>query len=70
MSTDSGKVTKFFQESQDRFTKKRQASKYLNGFGSVYKTQHNIPMEYSTRTFLEVKPTPKSAKNLVKKKGK
>lgn len=59
-------VINFYNSSKDKFQTKRQASKYLNGYGTVYKTEHNIPMEYSTRLFQESVPTPKSMK--IKKK--
>ena len=66
--SDQNVVSKFFQENQAKFTKKRQASKYLQGFGSIWKKEHNIPMEYSTRTMLEQTPMQKSPKNIKLKK--
>jgi hypothetical protein len=69
VKTEKGFVKKFFDENKDKFTKRRQASKYLMHFGSVYKTEQNIPMEYSTRTMVEIVPCPvRSTKNIKNKK--
>lgn len=38
-----GRVVKFFKEST-RFMSKRQASKYLNQMGHVWKAEHSIPL--------------------------
>lgn len=66
----SGKnvVGNFFKESGDKFKTKRQASKYLNQYGTVYKTDKNVPLEYSKRTMLETTKTIKSEKNIKNKK--
>lgn len=47
------RVKTFFQENTGKFASKRQASKYLMGFGSVWKMEHNIPMEWGKRTLKE-----------------
>lgn len=42
-------VTKFFKENQGKFETKRQASKYLNHCGKVWKTEHNIELSAPKR---------------------
>lgn len=42
-------VTKFFKENQEKFKTKRQASKYLNHYGSVWKAEHNIELSAPKR---------------------
>lgn len=44
MTTESNFVTKFFLENKTKFETKRQASKYLNHYGKVWKEEHNIPL--------------------------
>ncbi len=44
MTTEKDKVVKFFKENSTRFKTKRQASKYLNHYGRVWKETHNIPL--------------------------
>lgn len=39
-----GNVKKFFEDNQEKFKTKRQASKYLNHMGKVWKEEHNIPL--------------------------
>lgn len=51
---ERSKVTKFFQESKKEdgtsvFETKRQASKYLNHYGKVWKLEHNIPLSAPKR---------------------
>ena len=64
------RVLNFFKENQAKFTTKRQASKYLMGFGKVYKEEHNTPLESSKRGGVDVPPTQKSPKKKVRKSGK
>jgi len=66
--SEANVVEKFYSSSKDKFKTKRQASKYLMGFGSVYKTEKEIPLEYSKRTMLEVANRAKSDKNIKSKK--
>ena len=42
--TEPNFVVKFFKENLAKFKTRRQASKYLNHYGSVWKTEHNIPL--------------------------
>lgn len=44
MPTENNYVRKFFNENRDKFETKRQASKYLNHYGKVWKEEHNIPL--------------------------
>ena len=37
-------VKKFFEENQSKFGTRRQASKYLNHYGKVWKEEHGIPL--------------------------
>jgi hypothetical protein len=37
-------VKEFFLNNKDKFKTKRQASKYLNHYGSVWKLEHSIPL--------------------------
>ena len=64
------KVLNFFNENKAKFETKRQASKYLMGFGKVWKEEHNIPLESSKKGGLDIPPTPKSPKKKVRKTGK
>lgn len=64
------RVKEFFKSSEGKFATKRQASKYLNQYGSVYKAEQNIPMSFSQRMFVEIPATPKSPNKKVKKSGK
>ena len=41
---DFGRVSKFYDENLEKFETKRQASKYLNHYGKVWKEEHNIPL--------------------------
>ena len=70
--TEKGYVGKFYNENRDenglQLKSKRQASKFINRFGSHYKISKGIPMEYSKRTMKEVPQTMKSDKNI--KRGK
>lgn len=63
-------VVTFFKSSDKNFSTKRQASKYLNQYGSVYKTEQGVPMSFSKRTFVENPSTPKSPNKTVKKIAK
>lgn len=51
---NENKVKKFFEENTTRFKTRRQASKFLMHFGSVYKAEHGIPMEWGKRTLAPV----------------
>lgn len=44
MPTENNYVRKFFNENRDKFETKRQASKYLNHYGEVWKREQNIPL--------------------------
>lgn len=63
---EKNRVITFYNENKDKFTTRRQASKYLNEYGSVYKTEKNIPLSYSQRTLVEVSGSPKSSKKVRK----
>jgi hypothetical protein len=39
-----------YNENRDKFKTKRQASKYLNHYGTVYKLEHNIELSAPKRT--------------------
>jgi len=41
---DFGRVSKFYDENLEKFETKRQASKYLNHYGKVWKEEHNTPL--------------------------
>ncbi len=41
---ETGFVVKFFKENEGKFGTKRQASKYLNHYGKVWKEEHGIPL--------------------------
>lgn len=41
---EPNRTVKFFKENQEKFKTRRQASKYLNHYGMVWKTEHNIPL--------------------------
>lgn len=43
-------TVKFFNENRDKFETKRQASKYLNHYGKVWKTEHNIELSAPKRS--------------------
>lgn len=65
------KVNDFFKSSEEgKFATKRQASKYLNQHGSVYKAEQNVPLSFSKRTFVEIPATGKSLRKKVKKSTK
>lgn len=66
--SEKNAVANFYNSAKDRFQTKRQASKYLNQYGSVYKTEKQIPLEYSKRLMLEVTQSTKSPKNIKSKK--
>lgn len=54
------RVKKFFDESNGKFATRRQASKYLSGFGKMYKEEHDIPLTWSKRQpFVEMPLTKK-----------
>lgn len=42
-------VNKFYKENQDKFKTKRQASKYLNHYGEVWKEEHGIELSAPKR---------------------
>jgi len=67
---EANRVSKFYIENKDKFTSKRQASKYLNQYGNVWKTEQMIPLSYSKRTMVENPQPIKSDKykNKLKKK--
>lgn len=64
------RVKEFFKSSEGKFATKRQASKYLNQYGSVYKAEQNIPMSFAKRLFVEIPATGKSLRKKVKKTNK
>jgi len=39
-----GRVSKFYRENTERFGTKRQASKYLNQMGYIWKQEQGIPL--------------------------
>lgn len=41
---EPNRTVKFYKENQEKFKTRRQASKYLNHYGQVWKTEHNIPL--------------------------
>lgn len=44
MGTEKNYVARFFGENREKFKTRRQASKYLNHYGKVWKEEHNIPL--------------------------
>lgn len=44
MKKETGWVAKFYNENQEKFGTKRQASKYLNKHGKVWKAEQGIPL--------------------------
>ena len=42
-------VNKFYKENPNKFETKRQASKYLNHYGKVWKTEHDIELSAPKR---------------------
>ena len=57
---NEGRVTKFYNENKDRFLTKRQASKYLNHYGRVWKCEHKIPLSDPKRKANTIWIDPKS----------
>lgn len=49
MGKSNGHVRKFFESNKEKFGTKRQASKYLNKYGKVWKEEHGIPIEAPKR---------------------
>jgi hypothetical protein len=47
--TNKNRVVEFYSSNKDKFKTKRQASKYLNKYGSVYKAEQGIPLEAPKR---------------------
>jgi hypothetical protein len=45
-----GRTKKFYEENRPRFSTRRQASKYLNHHGQVWKGEHNIPLSDPKRS--------------------
>lgn len=45
----TGRVRKLFEEQKEKFGTKRQASKYLNRYGRVWKQEHNISLSAPKR---------------------
>ena len=43
------RVVNYFKENSTKFATKRQASKYLNHYGKVWKEEHNIPLNAPKR---------------------
>jgi hypothetical protein len=41
---EPNRTIKFFKENPEKFKTRRQASKYLNHYGMVWKAEHNIPL--------------------------
>ena len=46
---EKDRAKKFYEENSTKFTTKRQASKYLNHYGKVWKEEHNIPLNAPKR---------------------
>lgn len=67
---EKGAVTKFYNENKEKFGTKRQASKYLNQYGKLYKEETGIPLEASKRGKEVPEKTPKSVNKKVVKKDK
>ena len=67
---EKGAVIKFYTDNKDKFKSKRQASKYLNGFGLVWKTEHGTDLQEARRGGVTVTPRTKSDKNLRRGKKK
>ena len=70
MKNVKGAVKSFFDENKEKFGTKRQASKYLNEYGKVYKAERGIDLGAETRGNIVPTQTPKSATKKVKKIGK
>jgi hypothetical protein len=49
MAGEFNSVEKFYKSSDGKFETKRQASKYLNHYGSVWKKEHNIVLSAPKR---------------------
>jgi hypothetical protein len=45
-----GRTKKFFESNKEKFDTKRQASKYLNHYGKVWKKEHGIEMSAPKRS--------------------
>lgn len=45
-----GRTKKFYEENKNKFGTSRQASKYLNHYGRVWKSEHNIPLSDPKRS--------------------
>ncbi len=41
---NDNRVLNFFNDNREKFETRRQASKYLNHYGRVWKQEHNIPI--------------------------
>jgi excinuclease UvrABC helicase subunit UvrB len=64
-----GKVKEFFASMVEKFKTKRQASKYLNKYGTEWNKEHEIdPKTVGKRVDKIVINTPRSHKNKNKKK--
>ena len=59
---ETRKVEEFFKSNPDKFTTRRQASKYLNGYGKVWKGEKNIDLFAGKRDGRITPPTQKSLK--------
>lgn len=49
MAGEFNSVEKFYRSSEGKFETKRQASKYLNHYGSVWKKDHGIELSAPKR---------------------
>jgi hypothetical protein len=68
--TKETKVREFFKENESKFGTKRQASKFLNKHGKVWKELQGIDLSAPKKGGEGVPPTPKSKKNRNKNKKK
>jgi hypothetical protein len=50
MKDHTNRVVNFFKENESKFTTKRQASKYLNHYGKVWKEEHDISLTDKKRS--------------------
>ena len=50
MKDQTNRVVNFFKQNESKFGTKRQASKYLNHYGKVWKEEHGIPLTDKKRS--------------------
>lgn len=63
-------VRNFYNDNKEKFGTIRQASKFLNQYGKVYKEETKIDLAATTRGNVIPEQTPRSLKNKDKKKNK